>query len=109
MKKICERCGKQKNMMSWERICFQCMKVENLEKQQTAIRNAKPGEAIDTFSSDYVICPYCGEAIETNVGYEDFPEIYEEGTHKIECYECGRVFELFTRVSYSWETSKENK
>lgn len=104
--KICERCGKQKRMMSWERICFQCMKAEELERVQERVRAAEPDETPDTWSSDYVICPYCGEAMDTNVGYEDFPEIYEDGDHQVECPECGKVFTLETSVSYTWETRK---
>lgn len=106
MTKICERCGKSKRMMSWERICYQCIKEENLEKTQEAVREAGPDEIVDTWSDDYVICPYCGEALETNLGYEDFPEIYEEGEHELECPECEKKFILNTYISYSWETEK---
>ncbi len=106
MMKICERCGKSKHMMSWERICYQCMKEEGLEKTQMAIKQAAPDEKVDTWSSDYVICPYCGEALKTDLGYEDFPEIYEDGEHELDCPECGRIFILNTCVSYSWETEK---
>lgn len=80
--KICERCGKPKRMMSWERTCYQCLKEENLERTQKAVREAGPDEEVDTWSDDYVICPYCGEALETNLGYEGFPEIYEEGEQR---------------------------
>lgn len=107
MKKICKRCGKEKEMMSWENMCFQCRKEETLEKTQAAIREAAPDESVDTWSDDYVICPYCGAAMETNLGYEDFPEIYEEGDHELECEECEKTFILNTHVSYSWETEKK--
>ncbi len=56
-----------------------------------------------------MICPYCREAIEANLGYEDFPEIYEEGDHEIKCEECGKTFILNTSISYSWETRKKEK
>ena len=52
------------------------------------------------------ICPYCGCALPTDLGYEDFPEIYEEGDHKLTCPECDKDFRLTTRVSYSWETER---
>ena len=104
--RICERCGKPSRMMSWDRICFQCKKDEALERAQESVRTADPEEEPDTWSSDYVICPYCGEAMDTDVGYEDFPEIYEDGTHEVECPECGRVFTLETSISYTWETKK---
>lgn len=106
MIKICERCGKPKRMMSWERACYQCLKEKNLEQTQRTVREAGPDERVDTWSDDYVICPYCGEALRTDFGYEDFPEIYEEGSHSLECPACGKNFTLNTSVSYSWETEK---
>ncbi len=110
MKKICERCGKEANLLSWETKCYKCMKIEALEAVQEAIRTAEPGEEIDTYSSDYVICPYCGEATDaSDWGSYDY-EIYEDGDHECECGECGNTFVLTTSISYSWETSKkENK
>lgn len=72
----CKRCGKEKIFLSWETLCPECQKLEALERTQQAIREAEPGENVDTWSDDYVICPYCGGAIETNVGYPDFPEIF---------------------------------
>ena len=106
MQKICERCGQLKNMMSWEKKCYKCMKEEALEKIQQNIKDAEPDEEVDTWSDDYVICPYCGYAMETNVNYEDLSEIYEEGDHDVECPECEKCFRLTTSVSYSWETEK---
>lgn len=107
-KKVCKRCGKEKYMMSWETMCYECTKLKALEETQANIREAEPDEDVDTWSEDYVICPYCGEALETNVGYPDFPEIYEDGDHELECPECGKTFILNTIVSYSWETSKKD-
>lgn len=106
MKKICKQCGKEKSMMSWEDTCFSCSKQNELERIQADI---KSGEDINIISSDYVICPYCGHAHETCFGYEDFPEIYEEGSHEIMCDECEKEFQLETTVSYSWETRKVDK
>ncbi len=107
MKKVCKECGEIKEMFSWEDHCSSCRKKIALEKVQADIEEAKTtGEEVDTWSDDYVICPYCGHAHETCLGYEDFPEIYEEGSHKVECDECGKTFELETSVSYSWETGK---
>ncbi len=108
MKKICKRCGKEREMPSWETTCYKCIKLKALEQTQAAIREAEPDEYVSTWSDDYVICPYCGAAMETNVGYPDFPEIYEEGNHELECDECGKPFILNTRVSYSWETEKKD-
>lgn len=61
---------------------------------------------MDTGSSDYVICPYCGYAMDTCYGYEDFPELYEEGDHVITCPECDQDFILNTSISYYYETEK---
>lgn len=103
MNKVCERCGKTANMLSWETLCYSCMKDKALEDIQTAI---ECGDDPDTWSDDYVICPYCGSAYE-QLGYDETPETYIEGCHEVECTECGKRFELETTVSYSWETRKK--
>lgn len=64
---------------------------------------------VDTFSSNYIICPYCGNALDIEYGYEDFPELYEEGDHELECSECGKTFIMETMVSYYYETRKPDK
>lgn len=106
MKKMCEKCGKVFDGCSWEKLCFTCTKEKNLKRIQDEIKNAEPDEPVDTWSSDYVICPYCGYAMDTDLSYQDFREIYEEGSHKIQCPDCERHFVLETSVSYSWETEK---
>ncbi len=107
MKKVCECCGKEFiAFLSWDTKCYKCEKLEHLKKIQDSINEAEPDEKVDTFSTDYVVCPYCGNGMETDLGYEDFPEIYEEGDHEIECPECENTFILNTSVSYSWETEK---
>lgn len=104
MLKTCKRCGKQALMMSWEDTCFSCRKEEALENIQTAI---EVGDDIDTWSSDYVICPYCGSAIDArSLGYCDFPQAYTDGDHELVCDECGKTYRLTTSVSYSWETER---
>lgn len=105
MKKICERCGKVKEMMSWDSLCYQCLIDADLEIKQQQIRTGE--DDVDTYSSDYIICPYCGNAYDNKYCYEDFPEIYQEGDHEIDCDECGKTFILETMVSYSYETRKE--
>ena len=104
MNKLCKICGKIKNMFSWEDTCYSCQKQQELKRIQEEIKAGK--EKVDTFSTDYVSCPYCGYAHETCYGYEDFPELYEEDDHEIECYECGKTFVLETTVSYSWRTRR---
>lgn len=103
VRKKCGRCGKEKKMYSWEDTCYTCRKEIEVEKIVEAIRS---GKMPSTFSDEYVICPHCGEVMPTNLPYEDFPEIYEDGEHKLICEECGKEFILSTMVSYSWETKK---
>jgi hypothetical protein len=55
-------------------------------------------------------CPFCsGKALDTEYGYEDFPELYEEGDHELECSGCGKTFIMETMVSYSYETRKPDE
>lgn len=103
MEKICKICGKPRSMFSWEDICYTCKQRKDLIEIQ---RQIKANEDVDTFSSNYIICPYCGNALDTKYGYEDFPELYEEGDHELECSECGKTFIMETMVSYSYETRK---
>ena len=91
-------------MFSWEDICCTCKRKEDIAKIQRQIKDNE--EDVDTFSTDYVVCPYCGHAMDTCYGYEDFPELYEEGEHEIECGECEKTFILETMVSYSYETRR---
>ena len=104
MKKACKICGKEKVMFSWEDTCYSCQKEQELKRIQEEI--AAGEEEVDTYSTDYVICPYCGHAYKTDVGYEDFPEIFDEGDNEIECGYCGMTYILETTVSYSWETRR---
>lgn len=108
MQKICKQCGKIFYGLSWETTCYQCHVENDLKRIQKEIRTAEPGEDVDTWSSDYVICPHCGYAIDArHLGWCDFPEAYEEGSHKIHCDECDKHFYLETSVSYDWRTEKE--
>ena len=103
MIKKCEKCGKEKPMMFFETFCDECEEQIRLELAQ---KLAEEEKSFDTFSDSFVICPYCGNALCTDVSYSDFPEIYEEGDHKLTCPECDKDFILNTYVSYSYETEK---
>lgn len=107
MKKICARCGKEKEMLSWETLCYSCMKEKEKERICQEIREGE--EEVDTGSSDYIICPYCGNAIDTCYGWEDFPEMYEDGDHSLDCPECEKTFILTTTISYYYETQKQEE
>ena len=107
MDKICERCGKKFYGLSWDRLCYSCMKEDNLEKTQAAIRSGDEDNLyLDTFSEDYVICPWCGDAVEFQPGWDSCPEHYEEGFHDMICENCGKKFELKIMCSWSCETQK---
>ena len=107
----CKRCGKEKWISEKDHLCRQC----RTEKEQEKIKRdfdefqeeAEEGEKFDTWHTDFVICPHCGYAIPADLPYEDFPELYEDGSHEIDCPECEKQFILETNVSYSYETRKE--
>jgi len=103
MSGICEKCG-SKTYFNWEKLCYTCSKEKARDEIISAIKEGD--EDVDTGSSDYVICPYCGEYLETCYGYEDFPELYEEGEHKIDCPECEKTFKMESSCSWYYETSK---
>lgn len=107
MRKDCKVCGKETNLPSFEDTCYSCLIKQNLKRVQEQIEANE--EDVDTSSSDYVICPYCGDATETCYGYEDFPELFEDGEHTITCEECGRSFILETTISYYYKTKRIEK
>lgn len=98
----CKMCGKY-DELAWVNsgYCDECFKIHNLEKIRESIEEGEP----DTFSSDYVVCPYCGNAM-SDEALIDYPELYEDGEHELLCAECGKTFEVDTMVSYNWETHK---
>ena len=90
---------------------YKAVKEKRLKRQQETILNREEydEDEIDTFSSDYVICPYCGNALEVDsYCYEDFPEISEEGSHSMTCRACGKDYELETICSWDYETRRVN-
>lgn len=99
--KICKRCGKPFKAYMYETMCYKCQCEKNLEDIKEGILS---GETTSTDCEDEVICPWCGEAIE---GDCETGEFYEEGTHVMECPECGKEFTLSTSVSYSYSTERE--
>lgn len=98
----CKKCGKYYKF-AWVNsgYCEDCLKLKELNEARSSLNSENP----DTFSNDYVICPYCGDAI-SDEDLIDLPECYEDGQHEITCDECGREFEVITYVSYSWKTSR---
>lgn len=109
----CERCGKPNSVwIDWEyrvlgnRLCFACQKAKRHEKEKQDLLDAiKEGEDYEPYSTDDgYYCPYCGEFNENN---PDDYEMYEDGDHEAECYECGQKFIVNTYVRYSFESRRK--
>lgn len=99
MIKTCEVCGKQRKMLSWEDTCYTCAN----DKHYADLReNILSGEVTETSCEDEIVCPWCGERLDCD---DDYDLLYE-GTHEVECYGCGRFFEVYTRVTYSYDTKR---
>lgn len=103
MKKICARCRKEKDLLSWETKCGACL-LEEAEERTVA--DIQSGDETSTSCEDNVICPWCGCVYKTNVGYADWPEIFEDGEHDMVCEECGKPFRMTTNISYSYDTER---
>lgn len=99
MKKQCKICGKVAEMLSWEDECYACKKKQHMKDVLQDIQ-----EGHDTSCEDEIYCPWCSVIIECDA---DTPEAYEDGTHTIDCPECGKEFMLETSVSFSYSTSRK--
>ena len=99
----CVKCGKADNL-AWmqQGLCYDCFKKEKLEEIRTSINEGEP----DTFSDEYIVCPYCGAVLSSSEDVFEFPELYEDGEHEEFCEECGKKFKVETIISYDWETHK---
>ena len=97
----CKRCGKECAAWINGGLCYDCLRKKHLEDIRESIIEGEP----DTFSDEYIVCPYCGAAI-SDEDLIDYPELYEDGEHEISCIECDKKFKVDTSVSYSWETHK---
>ena len=97
----CESCGKEKDMLSWQKVCYPCQEEAYKEKIRAGIIN---GDKTTTENETDVYCPYCGGI------YEDDWRIYEEGWHDFECGFCEKSFETKTEISHSFSTYRiDNK
>lgn len=58
----------------------------------------------ETYSEDYVICPYCGELIRPD---EEF--FFDPDFDEYECSRCYKAFKVKTesRTVWSWETARK--
>lgn len=105
----CERCGKNKPMLSWETLCWECQQDVELENIKAKIKEAKDNEEVDTGSSNYIICPYCGEAFDACDMRIDYEETYIDGEHLFECPDCCKEFVLSTSVFFHYKTYKKDE
>lgn len=99
MTKTCKVCGKPREMLSWEDTCYTC--TENLHYAELK-EKILSGEETETSCEDEIVCPWCGERLDCSDDYD----LLCEGTHDLECYGCGRPFEVYTNVSYSYDTKR---
>ncbi len=99
----CKRCGKEDNL-AWLNggLCNSCSDKKHLDDIRTSIDEGVP----DTFSDKYIVCPYCGAVMLEADAVFEFPELYEDGEHELECEDCGKKFKVETVVSYDWETRR---
>ena len=98
----CKICGKECHAWLNGGLCYDCMDKKRLEDIRESIDEDEP----DTFSDKYIVCPYCGSAMEGSNVMIDIPELGEDGEHELECEDCGKKFEVETMVSVDWETHK---
>ena len=66
------------------------------------------GEIPDTGDDTLCICPWCGYSFGW-LGYEDCPEMNEEGEFDMTCEECGKEYTLTTSVSFYYETERKGE
>lgn len=101
MKKSCITCGREFYAFSFEKECYSCHKNTLEEETRQSILN---GEITETEGEDKIICPWCGEAFETDP--ED-SRTYADGSYEYRCPECEKTFFLETDVSITYSTSRE--
>ena len=53
-----------------------------------------------------IICPYCNEEQEYQGGRCHSKVFFSEGYHKLECYQCGEVFQVNTETRYVYEVEE---
>ena len=96
----CKMCGKY-DKLAWVNggYCDDCFKLRNLAKIRESIEEGEP----DTFSSDYVVCPYCGAAIKaiTNGEFKrqsDFGTVYVVKDQLVDDYGVLEVIKVFEQL-----------
>lgn len=99
MKRVCNTCGKEKDMFSWESVCFSCREKVYNEDMANSLRS---GAAKSTDCESEIFCPYCG-AIKDPMDNDD---LYIGGGHEVPCGECGKYFNVTVDVTYTYSTER---
>lgn len=99
-KKICATCGRLFDACFFEKECYTCRRESEAQERKTAILN---GEITETEGEENIVCPWCGEAFETD---SEDSRTYTEGGYEYECPECGKTFFLETCVSITYNTTQ---
>ncbi len=101
MKKICITCGREFDGYPTGKECFSCHEKSRKAEMKQAISS---GEITQTDGETDIVCPWCGEAFESDG--ED-SRTYTDGGYEYCCPECGKTFYLETTVSITYSTSRE--
>lgn len=56
-----------------------------------------------------IVCPYCNEEQEYQGGRHHSEVFFSEGNHKLECYQCGNVFQVNTEIRYVYGVEQVNE
>ena len=52
------------------------------------------------------VCPWCDEVYD--IGENEDWELYEEGTHNIECLSCSKEYRCGSEVKYTFSTDEQD-
>ena len=50
-----------------------------------------------------IVCPHCGEGM----GLSSDDMLYDESGYPMDCSNCGKDYELYPSISWSWSTEKD--
>lgn len=99
-KRSCKTCGRLFDAWFYEKECYACRRESEALERKTGILK---GEITETEGEEEIVCPWCGEAFETDL--ED-DRTYTEGGYEYECPECEKMFFLETCVSITYNTMR---
>lgn len=101
---ICKECKKDTYLNDETGLCYSCLTIEKkralIKRNEEALKN---DDELNTWSDQYVICPYCGMPIEPDI---DDSHLYQDGDTTHECPDCGKKFKVEVSVWVTWETEK---